>query len=474
MYINVNQVVGRLDSVYSSNLQLNQITNQLRATQNSMFQYLDTKSSESLENYYASQQEFSDSINQLSGSIANSETGVLEHNIKNMGDAYLAVIAQAVQAKRGRNVERYSEYYSQSQQLYGYLTSYITKLNNLHFQSNSDNYELLRNSIHYLELIGVIILLVVIGCDIAFVVLLTRRITKPLETLAVAAKEVSGGNLEVDIHTIDSQDEVEELSRAFQTMLVSIRRFMTEQRESIEKENEMRQQDLKNQTLLKDAQLKYLQSQINPHFLFNTLNAGMQLAMIEDAEKTAVFIENMAEFFRYNLSKSDQETTLGDEITLVEHYLYILNVRFGGAIHFQKEVDESLLHMPMPSMILQPLVENAYQYGIREMEEAGTIRLLVEKMNRQVVIHVQDEGRGIDQERIDYILSGEYQPDKNNKKSNGIGVYNVMERLRIFYGVKDVLQIVSKGEGQGTDVIITIPALGQEEGGDNHVSDTIS
>ena len=95
-------------------------------------------------------------------------------------------------------------------------------------------------------------------------------------------------------------------------------------------------------------------------------------------------------------------------------------------------------------------------------------------MNRQVVIHVQDEGRGIDQERIDYILSGEYQPDKNNKKSNGIGVYNVMERLRIFYGVKDVLQIVSKGEGQGTDVIITIPALGQEEGGDNHVSDTIS
>lgn len=111
-------------------------------------------------------------------------------------------------------------------------------------------------------------------------------------------------------------------------MMGSIREYVEAQRVSMEKENEMRENELKTQTLLKDAQLKYLQSQINPHFLFNTLNAGMQLAMIEDADKTALFIENMAEFFRYNLSRINEDATLADEIQLVDHYIYILNVRF--------------------------------------------------------------------------------------------------------------------------------------------------
>ena len=101
----------------------------------------------------------------------------------------------------------------------------------------------------------------------------------------------------MDIPVFRTGDEVESLSKAFDKMMGSIREYVEAQRVSMEKENEMRENELKTQTLLKDAQLKYLQSQINPHFLFNTLNAGMQLAMIEDADKTALFIENMAEFF---------------------------------------------------------------------------------------------------------------------------------------------------------------------------------
>lgn len=151
-------------------------------------------------------------------------------------------------------------------------------------------------------------------------------------------------------------DEVESLSKAFDKMMGSIREYVEAQRLSMEKENEMRENELKTQTLLKDAQLKYLQSQINPHFLFNTLNAGMQLAMIEDADKTALFIENMAEFFRYNLSRINEDATLADEIQLVDHYIYILNVRFAGDIHYKKEIEPGLENVLVPSMILQPLV----------------------------------------------------------------------------------------------------------------------
>ena len=167
------------------------------------------------------------------------------------------------------------------------------------------------------------------------VVMMTRRLTRPLKILSRRAKEVTAGDLSVDIPVFRTGDEVESLSKAFDKMMGSIREYVEAQRVSMEKENEMRENELKTQTLLKDAQLKYLQSQINPHFLFNTLNAGMQLAMIEDADKTALFIENMAEFFRYNLSRINEDATLADEIQLVDHYIYILNVRFAGDIHYK-------------------------------------------------------------------------------------------------------------------------------------------
>ena len=138
---------------------------------------------------------------------------------------------------------------------------------------------------------------VVVLCDTIMVVMMTRRLTRPLKILSRRAKEVTAGDLSVDIPVFRTGDEVESLSKAFDKMMGSIREYVEAQRVSMEKENEMRENELKTQTLLKDAQLKYLQSQINPHFLFNTLNAGMQLAMIEDADKTALFIENMAEFF---------------------------------------------------------------------------------------------------------------------------------------------------------------------------------
>lgn len=91
---------------------------------------------------------------------------------------------------------------------------------------------------------------------------------------------------------------------------------------------------------LKDAKLKYLQAQINPHFLFNTLNAGAQLAMMEGADKTYQYVQNVADFFRYNVKRDDEPVTLSNEIELVDNYIYILNVRFSGEIKYRKNIDE--------------------------------------------------------------------------------------------------------------------------------------
>lgn len=298
---------------------------------------------------------------------------------------------------------------------------------------------------------------VVVLCDTIMVVMMTRRLTRPLKILSRRAKEVTAGNLSVDIPVFRTGDEVESLSKAFDKMMGSIREYVEAQRVSMEKENEMRENELKTQTLLKDAQLKYLQSQINPHFLFNTLNAGMQLAMIEDADKTALFIENMAEFFRYNLSRINEDATLADEIQLVDHYIYILNVRFAGDIHYKKEIEPGLENVLVPSMILQPLVENAVQYGIRGVEWEGWVTLRIWQEVGTVYIEVADNGRGMSRELIERVLQGENVKNRKNSKSNGIGIYNVLERLQMYYTTEDVLEIKSDGEGKGTQFMLKIP-----------------
>ena len=212
------------------------------------------------------------------------------------------------------------------------------------------------------------------------------------------------------------------------------------------------------QNRMKEAELRSLQAQINPHFLFNTLNAGAQLAMMEGADKTTEFIQNMADFFRYNIKSIDKDASLREELELVDKYIYILNVRFDGEIHFHKDTDGTLDNTRVPSMILQPIVENAVNYGIRNIEREGHIYLKTYRKGDLVYISIADNGVGMSQDKIEQILTGDgiaADPDKND--SNGIGLGNVIERVRIFTGREDVMEILSAGEDKGTEFIIKVP-----------------
>ena len=217
---------------------------------------------------------------------------------------------------------------------------------------------------------------------------------------------------------------------------------------------------LKEQEMLvsqKNAELLALHSQINPHFLFNSLNAGAQLAMMEDAEQTGIFVEKMADFFRYNVKKGQEDATLGEELEAVDNYIYILNVRFAGDIHFSKEVDESLENVRMPSMILQPVVENAVNHGIRDIEWEGKIHLTVTGDADYIRISVKDNGKGMTQEQIEGVLSGNREHRNEEGDSTGIGMNNVISRLELYYEESGLMEINSEGEGKGTEAVIYIP-----------------
>ncbi|MDE6960386.1 MAG: histidine kinase, partial [Lachnospiraceae bacterium] len=325
------------------------------------------------------------------------------------------------------------------------------------FKDNSRNYQVLLSSLRYMEFISIAVLLLVLLGNISLIVVSTRSVTRPLHRLARAAGEVSGGNFDIGQIPVQSMDEVGIVTNTFNEMVENIRNYIEQLRETMERENQLKERELMMQSHLKDAQLKYLQAQINPHFLFNTLNAGAQLAMMEEADRTGRFLENVAEFFRYNVRKNDEDATLKEEIHLVDNYVYILNVRFSGEILFSKEVDRSLLDMRVPSMILQPLVENSFNYGIRNISWRGRIELSVYRREEEICISIWDNGAGMEPERIEQVLCGHAGEAEPSSGSNGVGLKNVTERLKLYFRGQARLQIFSEGEGTGTEVLITIP-----------------
>lgn len=457
MYININQMTERIDQVYVSNANFNDLQNGLNQVQVNMVEYLNSKSSDSMEEYFRCQEDYSDMLKDLNVAVVGNESLIMEKNIRRMSESYLELTDSIIEAKRGRNVEKYKVLYEKASQLYSCLNTYIYSLNNKQFGNNSENYSALLASLRYMEVINMAILCMVALLNVALTVILTRGITKPLKQLAEAANQVAEGNLDIEPAGVESRDEVGVVTRAFNQMVLSLQVYIERLKRSLELESAMKEKELMMETHLKDAQLKYLQAQINPHFLFNTLNAGAQLAMMEDAENTYQYIQNVADFFRYNIKERRESVTLSQEIELVDNYVYILNVRFSGEIHFKKNVDESLTNVQVPSMILQPVVENCINYGIRNIDWEGYIHLAVYKEKEHICISIRDNGIGMSEEKIKKIMDSRLREADVEQNSNGIGLDNVIGRLRLFFGTEEVMKITSEGENRGTEVAILIP-----------------
>lgn len=465
---NQNKAVHQIDGVYINNIQLNELSTELDGMQSALYQYLNTKSSDQLENFYSYEQDYSNLIKQLNQETVNDSNKLMEKNIYYMSLTYLEKADDTIEAKRGRNISKYNDDYGEAKKLHDYLQSCINSLNMSVFLENSNNYSLLRTSLNYLTWISMLLLLVALAIAFAWIIVMTRNITKPLIQLADAANEIARGNMEVDFPIVETGDEITTVAKACNKMIDSIRVYIQKTKENYERESKMIENELIMKNDLKEAQLKYLQAQINPHFLFNSLNAGAQLAMMEGAEKACLFIENMADFFRYNVRKIDKDTTLRDELGLVDNYVYILNVRFSGEIHYSKQIDERLLDTVMPSMILQPLIENAVNHGIREMEGEGRIQVSVYGNDGQVCIKVTDNGVGIEEEVAKKILRGESAHSNSGRDSAGIGLDNVINRLRRYYNMEHVLDI-SRRESGGTEVVLYIQRGNGGKGNDEDI-----
>lgn len=175
---------------------------------------------------------------------------------------------------------------------------------------------------------------------------------------------------------------------------------------------------------------------------------------MEGADRTYEYVQKVAQFYRYNMKKSEETVTIAEEIEMVDYYIYILNVRFAGDIHYEKYVDQSLLAVEMPGMILRPIVENCINHGIREMGDEGIICLSLYRKDEKVCISVKDNGVGMSEDVIRKVMDGTYREDGMAAGSNGIGMDNVISRMKLFTGSEDVMVIKSDGAGKGTEVCL--------------------
>ncbi len=463
LLLGINSMSKEMELVYQDNRYLNRLTNALSDVQDSMTEYLSSKTSDSLRAYYRTSQHFSILTEELDGRVTDLSFGRMERNIKYMSQNYLEEVELTIEAKRGRNVEKYRTYYENATEVYQYISEYITSLNLELFVSNSEHYSELSELFRTYEFISFIVITVVMGGNIIIITNLVSTIIQPLRKLADSANEVADGNFDAELLDISYNDEIGIVSNAFNKMVISIKQYIERLRMSIEKERHMQERELMMESHLKDARLKYLQAQINPHFLFNTLNAGAQLAMMEGADKTYEYVQTVADFFRYNVKGKTTEVSIREEVTLVDNYIRILNVRFSGDIGYEKQVDERLLEASMPNMVLQPIVENAVNHGIREMGDKGKITLRVYREDNNICISIGDNGKGISKDNIEKILSGNWERKQEQYDNNGIGMDNVISRLRLFTERDDAVDIKSEGENMGCEIIIRLPMNEKEE-----------
>jgi len=280
---------------------------------------------------------------------------------------------------------------------------------------------------------------------------MTQSIYQPVQLLTNQAEKIMEGDYQMADIPIVEEDEIGQLTEAFNEMKNRVRQNFRNQEELWRLES-----------LLQDAEFRALQSQVNPHFLFNVLSVATEAALLENADRTVDIIENISYMLHYGLTSVRDDSWLEEELKMVQSYLFLQKERFGDRIKFLLSLPEDSPMMRIPGMTLQPIVENALKHGVEKMMSGGCIRISLTQTSEAVEICVQDNGGGMLPEQVDALNRGE-RVARGDSRSTGLGLVNVMSRMAIFYGRSGLLRVES-GEGKGTSVYLTY--LVREEGQD--------
>ena len=268
-----------------------------------------------------------------------------------------------------------------------------------------------------------------------------KRIFNPIKSLVI---NMSTNNLEKNLNSTFSynrDDEIGSLINSYNAMKSRI--------------NDLININYKNQIEQKELELRQLQNQINPHFIYNTLESIHMMAELNDDLETSIMAEYFGSIIRYSMNRKINTVTLDKELEIINNYIYLQKIRFDQLFTIQNLVPDELLNCEIIKMIIQPLIENSIYHGLSECSGDGKIIIQGQKIDNNLLLSISDNGIGMDEATRDNL--NDYINDKNNN-FKGIALRNINRRLKLNYGSNYGLEIFSI-EGKGTSMVLTLPCI---------------
>ena len=292
-----------------------------------------------------------------------------------------------------------------------------------------------------------IIMAAMIFAIMVLVLFVSQWMTKPVEEMSSTITRIKNGETQLRVQPVGWSQELTTLGTEFNEML--------------DRMEVMAQEELQHKMLVERTEYKMLQAQINPHFLYNTLDTMSGIANAQNCPLVSGMCRSLSAIFRYSLNMTDELSTLQNEMAHVRNYLYVMDVRNGSAVAYDYQIDSDTLQDPMPRICIQPVVENALTHGLRNVRRKDK-KLLIrsEHVGENLVITVRDNGAGMDAEAMNRLL--EQNDMKRVETGVSIGILNVNARLKKLFGKEYGLHIEST-VGEGTTVTITVPAVSEND-----------
>ncbi|MEN1966665.1 histidine kinase [Lentibacillus sp. N15] len=443
---------NQYNSILERYLIMNEVTGASQQIVTSLNEYLLNPTTANLEKTNQS----NDNMKKMASKVSkfrNADNDFALTNYVNLIDSLVETTERSVMFRNEQETDDYLRAFSEATHISQDISEMTLTLIDTELKTYDRFYRGIINRSEELKMLGIWLLPLIILSLLLLTYWISLRITRPVQQLTQAANEIANGRFDLKVE-VDSNDEISFLAKMFDRMRININNYLSEIKQKAQLEHELQQ----NKLLLRESQLHSLQSQINPHFLYNTLNMISKKAFIEGSEETSDLLVNIANLLRYNLNRLEKSTTLFEEIKVLQQYIEIQNARFTERIHFCMEIDESCLDIQIPRLTLQPIVENAVIHAIEPVEDGGEIRIRVIDGDQKVTIEVEDHGPGMNEDKIKQILDENINSTKGH--STGIGIHNVVKRLRLFYNCDDVFCIKSN-LGSGTKVMINIPKTGR-------------
>ena len=364
--------------------------------------------------------------------------------------AYRDELAET-QVRESDFVERLYRVYKMQE----YLQTYARRLVQVTLKEGNDSYQEKVPVFYNMPYLILAISAVLMGFVMFLTKILSNALVSPAVLLAQCARKIAKNDFTGEDPSVENRDEMGELVRAFNKMKRSTKGYIDTLKENHRMSELLHREEIERVEMekqLSGARLELLKSQINPHFLFNTLNMIACMAKLEEAVTTERMISSMSSLFRYNLKTSEQIVTLARELKVVQDYMYIQQMRFGSRILYSCDLKVDAEQAMIPAFTLQPVVENAMVHGLSKKEQGGRVHVRIWEQGKRLVISVADTGLGMSEERLAEVT----EAMKERRISRiGIGLGNIYKRIHMMYKQGEFR--IASIEGRGTVIQMFIP-----------------